>query len=257
MRVPIRRERTAEKTFGRGPRACVRRVGTSPPSSLSAPSDLAGVRLQHAEDDARSGGLAGPAGAHEPERLPLATVTDRPSRATRSPTRRVSRCSCNTSSYSPRFAPGCQGLDPHLSSGPGRRRPAGGGTRRPPRVVQGRTWSGLRRTPHGPSAVHCSARMPGMKNVLAGLVITNRGSPSPPAERFARDGEGAGAVVGRDQRVLHSTEPDEVASLTQTRWRNSNWRVMLAPMIRKVAPRSTRRRRPHQGSRTASARPAR
>jgi hypothetical protein len=32
---------------------------------------LAGVRLQHAEDDAHGGGLAGPVGADEPERPPL------------------------------------------------------------------------------------------------------------------------------------------------------------------------------------------
>ena len=35
----------------------------------------------------------------------------------------------------------------------GRCRPAGGGTRRPPRVVQGWTWSVLRRTP--PAGLRC------------------------------------------------------------------------------------------------------
>jgi hypothetical protein len=37
----------------------------------SEPSDLAGVRLQHAEDDAHGGGLVGAVGVGEPERLPL------------------------------------------------------------------------------------------------------------------------------------------------------------------------------------------
>jgi hypothetical protein len=37
----------------------------------AAPADLAGVRFQHAEDDAHGGGLAGAVGAHEPEHLPL------------------------------------------------------------------------------------------------------------------------------------------------------------------------------------------
>jgi hypothetical protein len=41
---------------------------------LSAPSDLAGVGCQHAEDHPHGGGLAGAVGADEPEHLPL---TDR------------------------------------------------------------------------------------------------------------------------------------------------------------------------------------
>jgi hypothetical protein len=68
---PEERLRTGEKTFGRGPGACVRRVWTSCPSSVSGPSDLAGVGRQHPEHDAHGGGLAGSVGADEPERLPL------------------------------------------------------------------------------------------------------------------------------------------------------------------------------------------
>jgi hypothetical protein len=37
----------------------------------AAPSDLAGVGLEHAEDDAHGGGLAGAVGPGEPEHLPL------------------------------------------------------------------------------------------------------------------------------------------------------------------------------------------
>jgi hypothetical protein len=39
--------------------------------ALSAPADLAGVGLQHPEDDAHRGGLAGAVGPGEPEHLPL------------------------------------------------------------------------------------------------------------------------------------------------------------------------------------------
>jgi hypothetical protein len=35
------------------------------------PADLAGVGLQHSEDDPHGGGLAGAVGAHEPEHLAL------------------------------------------------------------------------------------------------------------------------------------------------------------------------------------------
>jgi hypothetical protein len=38
---------------------------------LSAPADLAGVGLEHAEDDAHGGGLAGAVGPDEPEQLAL------------------------------------------------------------------------------------------------------------------------------------------------------------------------------------------
>jgi hypothetical protein len=38
---------------------------------VSEPSDLAGVRLQHAEDDPHGGGLAGAVGADEAEHLPF------------------------------------------------------------------------------------------------------------------------------------------------------------------------------------------
>src|SRR4029453_4670358 len=102
----------------------------------------------------------------------------------------------------------------HLSSGPGRRRPAGGGTRRPPRVVQGRTRSGTTpdpcRTRHCPSAIHYSAECRGERSPRR-RVTTNRGSLSPPAEWLPRDGEGAGAIEDPDQRILLGTEPDEVA----------------------------------------------
>jgi hypothetical protein len=70
--IPTMTSELSEKTFVRGPGPCVRRVWTSRPSLVSAPSDLAGVGVQHPEHDPHGGGLVGAVGADEPERLPLA-----------------------------------------------------------------------------------------------------------------------------------------------------------------------------------------
>jgi hypothetical protein len=107
-----------------------------------------------------------------------------------------------------------------------------------PASSSGRTGSdfvGIAPDPHWLSAIHGSARMPGMKQYSPAWWSRTAAALHPPAERFPRDGEGAGAVVGPEQRVLLGAEPDEVAVVDPDPLEESNWRAMLAPMIRKTA----------------------
>ena len=135
--------------FGHPVRPRCLRHRTWPASGVSAPRTIRMVVI-----------LPALSGADGPERLPLGDVNETSRRGR--PGRGCGRVSLGNSTPRPSHPgshPDVRGLNSHLSSGPGRRRPAGGGTPRPPRVVQGRPDPGAWR--RGCSATRLQGRFPG------------------------------------------------------------------------------------------------
>jgi hypothetical protein len=103
---------------------------------LSAPSDLTGVGFEHAEDDAHGGGLTGAVGPDEPEHLALGDGERQVVQGDQVAV--AAGQALQLQHVVPPVLAGMSWFGLHDSSGAGCCRPAGGGTRRRSRVVQGR-----------------------------------------------------------------------------------------------------------------------